>query len=339
MIQYVPGVDTPERPLDEQADILTKKLVGHQIFARMRGKVVGYPMWNLLDPESDTSPTQSLKEFDEFARGVRVMRNLVVWLRWHGCRRAAEEVVSALGASGNEDYRIWCEEIPFDASVPGVLLMFEPEETLPLAQWWAEERVHRELFHSYMDFTMDQRGQKHTPTRLSADTICYLEKFPNLRFAVSSSAALFCALRTNVVDPILDQTNQAVQEKFNRRNMCFVGPNYPMYTGKVQEVNDRDVYDGGAFAYFFPKKEQAEVLSWFPRALQKRLATWQFRIPERSLRGTVQLHIGFYPESEHKLWHKLYPSLTSKGVAAGFGALLSPRDEFSGEGRFMFKSW
>lgn len=325
MTQHVPGNQKPERPLAEQADILTQKLTGHKIFARQRGSIQGFPMTDLLDLDSKSSPTASLREFNRFVSDIRVMRNLVVWLRSHDCRRAAEELVRALS---DEEYRIWCEDVPFDAMTPGVLLMFEPEEMLPICRWWDSSDARTELCKLYLN-----KGVKNT----SPETRSIIRKFPGLT-GYNERDPLFSGLMKKIIGPFLSKATTTGKCEFDRQRMRFVGPNYPLYTGKVDNVNQRDGYQGGAFAYFFPNKDQAEVLGWFPRKLQGRLATWQLNVPNRSLRGTVQLRIGLYPESEHALWSKLAPSLVSKGFSAGVGAIFEPKKEFL-DGRTVLFSW
>lgn len=51
-MRQVPGNEAVERPLEEQADMLIKKLAGHTVFKRMRGRVQGFPLWELLDLDS-----------------------------------------------------------------------------------------------------------------------------------------------------------------------------------------------------------------------------------------------------------------------------------------------
>lgn len=333
--QYVPGNAVSERPLTEQAEMLERKLTGNRVFARMRGKVAGFAMWELLDPTSEASPTRSLKEFDEFVRGVRVMRNLVVWLRWHGYRRAAEEVVRALS---DEDYRIWCEEIPFDATVPGVLLMFDPEEMLPLCRWWADKES---FWHLHL-LDIHCRGRDVSFPEISDEMARLIEKHPFLLDEERKGrTGPFAGIRRCLIEPLLSQATTEGKEEFHRDRMRFVGRNFPMYTGKTADVNDRDNYDQGAFAYFFPQKDQAEVLAWFPREAQKKLSTWQFSVPNQFLRGTVQLVVGLYPEGQHPIWSKLSPSCVSKGFSSGLGAMLSPGNEFvDGKGgHIILRSW
>ncbi len=339
--RYVPGPDCLEHPLDEQADVLRKKLVGHQIFARMRGKVAGYAMWTLLDEESKQSPTASLRVYDAYVRDLRVMRNLVVWLRWHGYRRAAEEVFHALE---DGEYRIWCEEVSFSESVPGTVLMFRPLETLRLCRWWAGVG-NNDLRTCYYNSVMENRDSNFVPKQIDPETDVLRNLYNELTNAYLScepSKIVFNSImKERINNPIIRDANSAGKKEFDECEMNFCGKNYPLYAGSVVAVNERrDAYQGGAFAYFFPNKGQDEVLSWFPRGIQGKLAAWYLRIPKQNLCGVVQLDIGLFPEDEYRLWEELYPAMVSKGVDSGLGALLSPRDEFPKDAlHIRLKSW
>lgn len=322
-MRHVPGTAIKERSLEEQADKLIAKLSGHSVFARMRGNVQGFPLWEFLDLDSDSTPSKSLREFDAYMADLRVMRNQVVWLRYHGYRRAAEELQHAL--SGPE-YRMWCEDVPLDQSRVATVVMFDPEATMRIFRWWPEE------------------GMWHLPVsrgKIPEATANMVASYPTLGQEWPRDAQPFLALRRDVINPLLAAAQPIAREVFER--LSWSGPHYfPLYTSAgCRKPNERSSYEDGAWAYLFAGHEQGEVLSWFPRELQSKLATWQLRIPLHHLQGVAMSKtvIGFYPETEHPIWQKLCASRASRGVSAGMGIVVEPHEDCESDGRFILRSY
>lgn len=325
-MKQVPG-KAEERPLVEQADKLVEKLTGHSVFTRMRGKVQGFPLWEFLDLDSENTPTKSLRIFDSYMADLRVMRNLVVWLRCHGYRRAGEELQHALSDS---KYRMWCEDIPIEETRVATVLMFDPEVTMRIYRWWYSPNTQWEFPHW------------QNPQPRSAETIHMLASYPTLsqkEFWVNSSLP-FITLRRDVVNPLLVAAGPLAQKVFAELSWC--GPHFPLYVqGGCKKPNERESYEDGAWAYLLTGYDQGEVLSWFPRELQSKLATWQIQVPLCHLRGVAMVHagVGFYPEVEHPRWKKLSASRASRGVSAGMGVVIAPTDDCVSEGRFTLQSY
>jgi len=307
MNRHVPGnkrkeVAVPERPLEEQTDIMWRKLGAKEVFTRMRGKVAGFPMWEMLDLDSDDSPTASLRKYDRYVSNLRVMRNFVVWLRCNGCRAAAFELLRALE---DEEYVMWCEDIPIESSAKVVVAIFNPITTMRLYHWYESD-------------------QRYSFTEPTDETGELLAMFPRLR------EDFFAIIRASIIDPILAQSSAGLGKRF--QCMSWTGSNFPLYSrpsnGDVYRESDmRKTYNNGAFAYLFPGCDQGEFLSWLPRKLQDSVATWQMQIPEKKLLGIQYLRFALVPERDHPKWQKLYRSQASPGIAVGMGAIFDPKDE------------
>lgn len=325
-MKQVPG-KVEERPLVEQADKLVEKLAGHGVFARMRGRVQGFPLWELLDLDSENTPTKSLRLFDAYMADLRVMRHLVVWLRCHGYRHAGEELEHALSDS---TYRMWCEDIPIEETRVATVLMFDPESIKRISRWWHSKNGQWELPHW------------RNPQPMSAETAEILATYPTLgqEGFWREDALPFVALRRDIMNPLLGAASPLAQKVF--AELSWSGPYFPLYTqGGCKKPTERGIYENGAWAYLLTGYDQGEVLSWFPRELQSKLATWQVQVPLCHLRGVAMVHagIGFYPEAEHPRWKKLSASRASRGVSAGMGVVVAPTDNCTSEGRFTLQSY
>jgi len=249
------------------------------------------------------------------------MRQYVTWLRWNGCCQAADELVSALA---DEAFTMWCEEVPLDAMEPGVVIMFDPQETLRIT------RVLSKTGGLYLQF-LEYFGKEQFIEQYGNELLELLDRYPGIsKYNRTNTGELICrTLRTYLIDPILSEVAAQYRSFFDPSKISWSGPTCPLFSFSTPGVNDRKQLCGGAVAYFFRGKKQDEVLSWFPRTVQKKVATWQLDVPLVHYRGVPQLTFGLYDEAEHTQWKKLYPTTASKGVAAHMGVVMSPKNEFT----------
>lgn len=72
------------------------------------------------------------------------------------------------------------------------------------------------------------------------------------------------------------------------------------------------------------KGDRSAIVSCFPRPLQDKIATWQFRLPDN-----VRIYgcrIGLHVEAEHERWTRERPSFCSKNLHSGWGAMILHND-------------
>lgn len=222
---------------------------------------------------------------------------------------------------------MWCEEVPLHESRVGTVVMFNPAATMRIFRWWEG------------DGRWELPG-RHRSEQMSPETKELLAAYPTLLQEEPWDAQPFITLRHDVIDPLLAQAHPQARKSF--AELSWSGPNFPLYVQDAcKKVNERDAYNNGAWAYLFMGHEQGAVLSWFPREVQRQLATWQLQFPLRHLQGVPMTRcvLGFYPESEHSLWKKLYASQTSRGVSAGMGVVINPKDDSEDKRRFALQSY
>ena len=323
MATQVPG--TKQLPIAEQMERLKQWVDGHrQLFDRYRGgSLYHLSQAQFLSPDRSLSPTANLREFDRLTADVRVINNARAVLYRDGCSAAADALWGALMETDRWERPM---SLPFEEELsdklePMVLLMFEPAKMFQIMRWYRQSWVYFELEALWGE------PQANTP---SAETKEIVQLLPSLqscwrRKNAIMNSEVFAAIAEDILRPF-----GGMQPWFDAS--AFRSPVAALYAGTTHKLGqgyDRGSYGGVAFAYLLRGVDQAEVLGRIPRDLQSRVATWQFKVYEKTWFGIPQHKIMLVPEAEFGSWQGIYKSSVSKGVSAGQVAVYNPAKLFA----------
>ncbi|HEU0051222.1 MAG TPA: hypothetical protein VFQ60_04170 [Patescibacteria group bacterium] len=309
----------------EQISALLEKLTGHEVFARLRGKL-GSSSTDLLKDmiAASESPTAFCHAWDAFSADVRVIGDLLAKLERDGQSEAAGELLQALRSPA---FLMEGEEVPVHLTTPVTIVMFDPERTLAMIKWIRSGRP------SDLGSPFGWPGSTEPePARLRVVEELF-QKFPSLEKALYErlrhhgypGRELVQAHLQDVVKPF-DSALARLKKDGRRLELAWRTYNPSLEIGHTF---------GTTIWGMVVLAPQAEVLSCFDRASQSRIGTWACRLPAAMIdefdpffhltNKDLCLSVGFHPEFVHESMQKRFQSMASAGCQYGFGAaILSP---------------
>ena len=345
--------------LNAQFDRLRERLFDHQVFQRSRGefKFLTHTLQKLT--EKAESATDFLRRLDRIFADARTVASIYAQFVQDGHNDAAAEILLALA---DRSQLLPQEEILSDHTVPYTLLMFEPEKTLYLlklcfnwsgdAMWefskskWASR--WRALASGLREVRKKAADVKVSLVELPKDMQELCRSFPSIPSLLSEireyvpnfqpclTGEAYCR---DVTLQFEHKANKQLRQYFHdgwrlhpakkaARSNLF-SQQYSGSSSSLFDYNRACAYEYLKFlecsncAYLL-KGDRSEIISHFPRPMQDRIATWQFRIPENV--RTFFYNVGLHIEAEHDRWTRERPSFCSKNLHSGWGAMILHHD-------------
>lgn len=313
---------------EEQVVALLQALEGHEIFARRRGNC-GWGGLGLVDHLIDKadSPTHFCELWDQLTADLRVLGNMLAKYRRDGWAFAEDELSAAL-ARGNE-HLLPGETAPIQETTPVTVVMLDPARTLTMTQWVLGGGEY-DMYYAI------NKGEYKTPLVQKL-----FESFPGLAEKSKSMRDVDSALLVMLYNHVFEHFPKYRQMKGRRLKIGSAegDNNLSSYANVIMHVWG-DSQRVGVYSFgFLVFAEQDKVLRRFSRKQQEQIGTWQLHLPctliEKVQQAQVsfkdqwwdghdpvpRVSLGFFPEAEHAHWQKLFPAMTSRGVAHGFGVI------------------
>jgi hypothetical protein len=315
----------PEVPKEQQIDDLINQLKSNDAFRQHRGRL----RWGasfLSDLASKAnSPSAFCRNWDALTGDLRVIGNMMAKLSRDDREFALSELTAALS---DADHLFPGESHPIEKTVPVTLLMLDPDRTLLMIRWILE--CHWGDLGNYLDVKRGvkidaafHKGERQTTT----ETL--FAKFPSLE--EETWKRIRGSLLWYVGPELFESHRRDVDQQYGHFKGGFGGfggKNFKALTvGWTQYNDDLEINYGKGFAYFV-EADQKEVLSFFTRAEQKTVATWQFRVIPETTNRLGHVNIGLHPESQHAHWERECVGATSLGFSQGLGAVMYPPEEY-----------
>jgi hypothetical protein len=332
--------DTSEQKKGEELDQLRPQLEGNKVFGRSRGT------WNISQADVAEKLLDNYETIDELneqadrvCKDFKIMLLMQHRLMLRGQYWARRELVQALQ---EQYYLLPGENFPLEETEPVTMLVYEPDITLPLIQWIVTAD-HCFLFQLLDKRDLENlRSTSHNFEHSLALSQKLLESLPSLpalldhrkhdwdsenkRHVLKWESKILAAYYLDVVSkyPLLSKGKSIISADKNFRLSWDVKKVLNSFRpGEFESVDYRVL---GSLV-FLEAGLQKEVLSKFSRDQQKHVATWQFVVP-KCIDWSYQ-KVGLHQESEHEEMRRQRMSLVSKGLAAGFGAMIVPGRDVS----------
>ena len=336
-----------DKPLSQVPDLetqiaeLRQRLTGHQIFARRRGKsrILTALLEEML--KGRDSPSAALRAWDALLADGRVLLSLMAQLERDGRSTSVEELTEALR---DPSFFFTGETVPIEQTTPLTVVMPDPERTLLMVEWVLRNRDPDNLF-AHLDGYTDDQGFCNNAGCDCDLTERLIAAFPSMKevaeelsnratvagevIALAHIKEVTCSL------PIIDGIPLSLAPNRDQGNQMI-------FAGRHDECWLKGHWrQPGYLAYVVPGEQQA-VLRQFDRQTQKRLATWQLRLPtvrwERMqlidpADGPPPYYLWVVPETEHKDNQRRYPAYSSPGCSHGFGLLWEAGHAFTVPGQ------
>jgi hypothetical protein len=258
------------------------------------------------------------------------MLNLLAKYQLWGWNQAYDELLAAL----TSNHVITGETIPVEQTTKGVLLMFQPEDTILFARWLYTSNYEDDVVHWI------EHG-KGKPERGLCGSLTpeLFERLPFIK-AMFEERVKDSGRRLYNPSPTSPFFSKVVENGWDRLKP------YQHVRGTNSTGKDRlwisanpshtDLWTPNmCIAVFIKGVSQDEIFrEYFPsRDEQAKIATWSFEFPTiigelTTSSCSPDMWIGIHPEHEHKQWKKSYPSYVSKGVAVGHGAIILNGDMY-----------
>lgn len=293
----------------DQIEELKQELTGNVLFRKCRGKMGA--LVDVLEKllEASNNPSELLGRYDELVAAGRVFASTLGKLKRERRLLAAKELLRALK---DDSHFFWGEEIPLEETEPFTLVVVDPEKVFAFA------RVCHQL-------------AAHKLVGVSPDTCPYFElqelfrAWPKLaREMIAPWSGGDDVWWADVCAEYIHglSLHDSIIRKFNEPPPSGVSHIVPLHLRNMK-LNQPRMSKEPEIGYLVRGTDQATVLSWFSRAEQLTLTTWQLSLPRVwSENGFCNIHLGLHPEKEHADLQKRFPMFTSKGVAAGYGVLV-----------------
>lgn len=286
------------------------------------------------------SPSQ-FRRLNFFSGDLLALGNKIMQLKRQGETEFMEEVLRALRIS---KYLLPGEEPIDKETTPVTLLMLDPKKTIFLLR----AMMPYGFFDELSVFVNPQQISRQWVERIRPSIPKIFDLFPSLKKYVrfwteaatprekelDRSRAADCIRSAYLVDVVTNfwphLGELAIRKHFidSRQfvgDACGFDRNDSVFELDWKENQERHFKTsefGSSFLYAV-KGERTEVLSRFPRNLQKRIASWQLRVPK----DIGYQYIGLHEADEHLFWKKRWPIFASrgeKGVSHDLGAILMP---------------
>lgn len=355
----------PEDPHSELVSLtaLHDTLTGSSAYARARRRATaGFaPFLDAMVQRHSRSPTQFRRDWEKLAADLGVVGHLLAKLRRDGHERAYKELLASLN---DPTYLMAGERIAPDRTVPLTLVMLDPPRTLAILAWLLTSTYHEGDLGAALHFAAYERVPTYAPKMvygwhdggavkpLTQSTMRLLTACPELLTvgAKTLADAGTCSWPSVFLARHYSTWRDPLGASWDAEGLELPAPpgGTPLFLDVMQYDSSASytLNDSGpnwrtapwhawpSRALFLVRGTQAEVLSGYPRHLQKRIATWQLRAPATSLEpkskdscvlGTSGPRFGFHPEAEHDRWVGGRPAFASHGTTGGFGTVLVSR--------------
>lgn len=322
----------PEAPSREaQLAVLHSELLGHGAFGRVRGtlhKSVASLVDSCLGPIY--SPTKVLANWDQRAGDIRIMVNLLAKFERDRMFFARDELQRALCKPG---YMIAGETVPLEQTMPFTIFMIDPVMVIELCRWLKTANAADSLDENWPTLLKPETQSRLSDSMQGVVRAIGSFRLPdtpnyNQMWLDMNGARVWWGNRhreyndwiwisSNVFDGL-----QHIAYKWKGPGPSILSPRIPHpYISEPGWITE----DRFSLARAAPR-DQAAVLSAFPRDVQYRVGTWQFHVPTAMKFGSRKKHftVALHPEAEHARWQKERPVFASRGVSHGFGAVIVP---------------
>lgn len=291
---------------EEQWRLLQEKLMGHEAFARLRGK-----MGHRLDVrgllQEAGSPSAFCETWDRSTADVRVMGNMVAQLMRDGWDDAAAALLNALY---DFTYTFPGETVPIHETVPITVLIVDFPRTLAMIKWirgghWKDldasilgedcGKLARDLFNQFPSLARHSYERRQRGEYEGCD--------------------LVAAYQEDVLHQLRNIVGGYVK---GIDNLQIAHGTYNDHLEVGQGVMGYSV----RFGFLF-QEEQDTVLQRIPRELQHLVSTWHCRVPKKLFENKYRrLYFGFHPEDRHTEWAHKERSFPSIGCSNGCGMVI-----------------
>ena len=330
MNEHVPSSKENSTFLQEQANLLREKLVGHKIFAKWRGKLQNGVLDFGIEEFIETSEnlTQVKNKSSKTMGDLCVLFRILAQFKFNGDTVAFSEMENALKIKG---YRMLGEDIPFEKTRPITVAIFKPNIMLKILQWMIRDDHLYEL-DSFLEAPCLNKAFL-SEYQVKESTKSIVSMLPSLKSGCHKgrdfwNADLYAAMYSDIIGPFVSAKNEELRILHGWRTL-YPSSNRACGVG-APSMDQKKACEFSAVAYTFPG-EQSEFLEMFTREEQKHIATWQLSVPTAvwNSQGGLPL-VGIHPESEHETWKKLQSQHCSKGVSAGLGMIMLPDNRYVG---------
>ncbi len=349
--KQVPEGQVPSK--DEQHQLLLEKMAGNDVFKRQRGKLGASVLDVLLELiKTSTSRSEFRKRFDDLHGDLRVLGNWLAKYHLDGWEHAFEALVPSLREIS---ILLPKEIVSLDETIPITVIMFEPEKTIMLLKFLTACN-NPLLVYQYAEMYMQRKALFDQPIEVQEDFPDILmpvitalntwhqilEAFPTLRKACFDDQVIDFNpdpddLNARPVDDLQKAIEKAYQhdilDKFDIQERIRDGSLYPIReSGQSRFHPAPGIFDSTTRKYDLRIQcmigwdaEPKQLLKFYTRKQQKRMAVWHIDLPG-ILKG-LGLVLGVHEEGVHLVWQKEYPAICSKGVSHGLGAITLMSDK------------
>lgn len=278
------------------------KMLGSGAFQECRGKLEHSILSYILDEiEKSDSPTNFLKNFDNFFGKVRIVANSLAQLKrddksgLYEIDSCDDSLFSQLCFSLRSPNYVFPDEvISLEEARPVTILMLNPQRVLLMLKWINSKHfgLRKEKDKSFNDFTNG-----------------VMQAFPILKLYAQHAISSNNYSEYYVAQALSDD----VVTKFSNLETKLKDVGWLILDSGLQ-LEDIEMW-GYHWLYYF-EGQQSDILKRFTRQEQKNIASWQFNLSKRIIKPCIELH----PGNIHPIYKKRYLG-TSKGVSKGIGAL------------------
>lgn len=341
----------------EQYERLLQMLIGQKVFGRMRGRFVISPADLIGELSKDvvgkSSPTSILRMYDKHFADARVMTNMLAKLKRDGLDHAGEALLNALS---DREYVLPGETVLIEETETYTLVMFEPKKTFAFLRLVAGGQVFLEYLKtgSWLKVAIEINrragrliAEEHwDATAWSRAVNEFFKSFPGSWDLINRHC-------NNDQESVFEWVTRVFQDGVSLTNksepLLKAGINFYFFflATKLGYCDVGIQSDMSVPCMVLVSGGQKDVLRCYSREQQENMATWQLHIPKIfGRRPDSIIHIGLHPESEHEMWRKRAPALTSRHCNHGCGVYFgncknSPeyfdgKAVFDGRGRMFF---